>query len=265
MELRSVFITSFVSLATGFALNASLGSSALANDDVGNGPELIFELGAGVLVQPQFEGSDEYMLSPWPIFRPEFISIGPLQFGGGPERAFSLRPAFGIVGEREVDDVATGIDDVDTAIELGLGVSYRYGPFEAAAELRRGVTGHDGLVGEATIQAILEPTERVSVSIGPEVTFADDEYMDTYFSVSAAESVASGLDQFEASAGVKSVGVSAKSRVTVTENWSVLGRASAYQLVGDAADSPIVDDEGAATQFTAGIGAAYRFRVDFFD
>jgi len=44
-----------------------------------------------------------------------------------------------------------------------------------------------------------------------------------------------------------------------TEHWGVTGTIGVRQLVGDAADSPIVKDAGSATQGMAAAGIVYRF------
>lgn len=232
-----------------------------------DGSDLVFELGAGALVQPTWEGSSDVVFSAWPIIGFEFVSIGPFTLGGGPERAFSLSPSFGFRGERDDNDHAalTGIGDVDAAVEAGARASYRYRMIRASVALRRGFGGHEGFVGEAALEIVVEPTERWTFAIGPQVSFADDEYMDTYFGVTAAQAAASGLAPFSAGAGFKSVGVIAETRYRLTEDLSLRGKASYHRLIGDAADSPIVAQAGSEDQFMAGVGLSYRFRLDLFD
>jgi outer membrane scaffolding protein for murein synthesis (MipA/OmpV family) len=45
----------------------------------------------------------------------------------------------------------------------------------------------------------------------------------------------------------------------LTENWSVMGRVGYARLLGDVADSPIVDREGSANAYEAGVFVGYRF------
>lgn len=232
-----------------------------------DGSDLVLVLGAGALVQPSWEGSDEIVFSPWPIVSLEYLSLGRFTLGGGPARAFSLRPSFGFRGERDDTEDArlNGIGDVDPAFELGAAASVRYGYFLANLAVRRGFGGHDGFVGEASAEIVIEPTDRWSFAFGPEVTFADDEYMDTYFGVSAAQAAASGLTPFNAGAGFKSAGLIARSRYALTDAWTLHAKASWHHLLGDAADSPIIKAAGNENQFMAGVGLSYRFRFDLFN
>ena len=45
----------------------------------------------------------------------------------------------------------------------------------------------------------------------------------------------------------------------LSDNWAITGQVGYARLLGDAADSPIVDDEGSANAFSAGIFVGYRF------
>jgi outer membrane scaffolding protein for murein synthesis (MipA/OmpV family) len=114
------------------------------------------------------------------------------------------------------------------------------------------------------VDAIVEPTPRLSVSAGPRLHFADSEYLDTYLGVSAEQSADSGLSEFDPDGGLKGVGVEAEARYALTQRWSLVGSAGYERLVGDAADSPIAD-AGSENQFTAALGLTYRFGIDFYD
>lgn len=229
-------------------------------------PGVEFELGAGVLTQPQFEGSKDYLVSAYPTFRFKRLTFtNGFQLGGGDGLGFSAYPSFRIVGERDPADNANlvGLDVVDTAVELGLGASYTTTYASAFVQVRKGVTGHDGIVAEFGADAVLRPRDDVTVKIGPRLSFADDSYMDTYFGVSAAEAAASSFGAYDPSGGFKSAGVEANIRYDFAENWAVEGTAGWDRLIGDAADSPIVTMAGSKDQFRVGVGVVRKFRIDF--
>ncbi len=256
-------------LATLLALTPALGwasDAAYQSSDRAPGTDIDIEIGLGGMYKPQWEGSEDYLLSPYPIISLNFLSIGPLQIGGGPQRVISVRPDFGFRGERDQNDDANlrGLGDVDAAFEFGLAGIFRQRFIKAEIGVRRGFGGHEGFVGEASVQGVVTPLPRLTLSVGPEVTFADDEYMETYFGVSAAQAARSGLRQFNASGGVKSAGVIANSRYQVNDHVAILGRASWHRLIGDAADSPIIGRAGREDQFMIGAGMSYRFRLDLF-
>jgi outer membrane protein len=89
------------------------------------------------------------------------------------------------------------------------------------------------------------------MSLGGSVSWASGGYASTHFGVNAADSAASGLAAYSPTGGVKDVGIDATLTYVVDENWSVSGVASVSQLLGDFADSPVVDQRGSATQAAA--------------
>jgi outer membrane scaffolding protein for murein synthesis (MipA/OmpV family) len=83
--------------------------------------------------------------------------------------------------------------------------------------------------------------------------------MSDYFGIDADDAARSGLNQFDADAGFKDVGADLVLGFGQGPGWqaSLVGR---YRyLLDDAADSPIVDDEGDENQLFAGVLVGYRF------
>ena len=252
----------FAALVTVAGTAGARAAEPFAVNDL-DGTDVVIELGVRGTAKPTYEGSDEIIFAPSPIVKLNYLELpGLFTIGGGPATAFSIRPAFNVVGERDGDDVALGLDDVDAALEIGFGASYRVGPVRAVGEVRRGFGGHEGIVGEVGVDLVVEPTDRLMVSVGPRASFSDDEYADTYFTVSPAEATLSGLPAYDADSGLKGVGVEAELRYAVNEDWTVYSDASYTRLVEDAGDSPIVESED---QVSVGLGITRRFRFDLFD
>ncbi len=68
-----------------------------------------------------------------------------------------------------------------------------------------------------------------------------------------------GLATFEADAGFRDVRLTLGALVPLTEHWLVGVRVMLMRLVGDAADSPIVDGSGSANQLSGGCLACFQF------
>ncbi len=98
---------------------------------------------------------------------------------------------------------------------------------------------------------------RVSTSLS--TTYADDNYMQTYFGVDADNAARSGLGQYQADGGFKDVGLNFVANYGLSKNWGLIGIIGYNRLIGDAANSPLVEDEGSANQFRVGTGLTYRF------
>ena len=106
-------------------------------------------------------------------------------------------------------------------------------------------------------------SRRFYVSASASAEWAGDGYADYYYSISPAESLSSGLAIYEAEGGLKEwrLGLTALHAFSgdLTHGWSVFTSGSYGHLVGDFADSPIVDNRGSASQWMAAVGVAYTF------
>jgi MipA family protein len=230
--------------------------------------DFVFELGIGALVSPDYDGADSYGISPSPYFSVEYLSIpGIGSFGGKDGLGLSFGPSFGYTGKREADDHAdlAGLDDVDATYEAGLRVGYEWEHFEVYGAGRYAFGGADGFIGDLGANYILRPTPALTIKAGPVVTFASSGYTDAYFGVSPAEAAASGgrFAAYEADGGFKNAGVEASAKYEFRPDWYLNAEASYTRLIGDAADSPVVD-AGSENQFTFGVGISKRFSLDLF-
>ncbi len=228
--------------------------------------EIVFDVGLGPRLQPVFPSSLKYEVVPMPLFGLHFLRLpffGEVVDSERKPSIFSIYPSFAFVGERDDADASylAGIPDVDSAIELGAGAAIRYRFVRAFAQVRYGVKGHSGFVGEGGIQLIHSfLDDRLMLSGGPRVSLASEDYMDTYFTVGPGAAV---LPQYNANAGFKDVGVGLQAVYELTERVRVVGHATYTHFVGEAGDSPIVA-AGNKDELRIGIGLTYRLGFDLY-
>ena len=98
--------------------------------------------------------------------------------------------------------------------------------------------------------------ERLVLSAGPGVTWADGKYSQTFFGISARQSLIAGIPQFAAGSGVNSYRFSVGAQYQLSAQWGIGASVTAAWLQGDAGDSPITEDK---SQNIYGIYASYRF------
>jgi outer membrane protein len=247
-----------VVLAVSLLSGSALGQEAPA-------PGVGFELGAGGLLAPKYEGSKDYQASAFPVVRFGYLALeNGFTLGGGDGQGLSVRPSFRYIGARNAagSPELAGLSDTRAAFELGGGLRYASGPYAVFGDVRYGATGHNGFVGEFGADYVLRPEESTTISVGPRVTLASDKYMDTYFSVSALEAAASGFGRFDAGAGLKSVGIEAAVRHDFDQNWAFEAGVGYDRLSGDAAKSPVVG-AGSKNQFSGTIGIVRKFQIGF--
>ena len=218
------------------------------------GRALGFTLRGGLAASPTYFGSDEYEVGPDLGFALDRLRFGPFDIGnddpGFVSTGFGLRGSFRYIGEREGSDVenVAGLDDIDAALELGLGASYDTESFGVFADVRRGFGGHESYVADLGADAYLRPSDRLTLRAGPRVLFGDDDYAQTYF----------GTPGYTADGGLISAGAELGAIYEFSDSWGLDGAVTYERLMNDAADSPIsLDDD----QFGARLGLTRE--VDF--
>lgn len=213
-------------------------------------------------VSPDYEGSSDYEFSFGPnigaSWRDRIFYKGK-SLGANiiKEKNFKVGPIVSWSSGRDEDDndKLEGLGDVDSSIEAGGFLAYRMKPMRFRLEIRQDIdSGHEGALVELSGGTTLPFTKpRVFVSLG--TVWASDDYMQSFFGVDTGQSAASGLKKYNADAGIKEVNLGVTAGYSITPRWRVGGKIEYKRLVGDAADSPIVDDED---QFLAGISLTYH-------
>lgn len=229
----------------------------------------------GPAVSPEFEGSSDYEPVPLIISRVDAFNLS-LEIEGLdarlnllPRSRFQFGPAATYRPGRDdvSNDTVDRLSSIDDAFELGGFVRYRFtelldprDEFDLSAQVLADVTGaHEGLTATLGGGYALFFGQRWRLGLGTEVTFASDDYMQTYFGVDARDAARSGLQRYESDAGLKDISAEATLSYNFSESWGVVGRVEYTRLVGDAADSPIIDDEGSPDQAFAGLAVLFRF------
>lgn len=213
-------------------------------------------------LSPDYEGSNDYSLGMGPSFafswRDRIFYKGK-SLGANLIRKKNLKvgPLLSWTSGRDEgdNDKLEGLGDVDGTIEAGGFISYRQKPLRFRLEARQDIdSGHDGALVEMSAGTTL-PFEKPVVFASLGVTLASDDYMESFFGINARQSAASGLKQHTAKAGIKDINLALTAGYPITNRWRLGSKVEYKRLLGDAADSPIVDDKN---QFTAGISLSYH-------
>ena len=238
-------------------LAASAATGAHAQDFGFAGREFAVDLGVGVDVGPDYPGSDDAKVGPMLIWR----NAGFVQPGSDLREGFAISPSFNMVGEREAsdnDDLA-GMEGIDRAYELGLRVSYGWGPWVTFGTLRQGFDGHEGLTGEIGARYRTELSDRLMLWSGLSLGYGDDDYNRTYFGVTSAEAIP-GRPAYDVGGGFNMATIGFEARYALTDKIAVVGEVEYGKLIGDAGDSPVVQDE---YQPSLSVGIVRKFSFQF--
>lgn len=178
-------------------------------------------------------------------YKDERLAIGPfLRYTGG---------------RSDSDEELAGMGHVDRTLMAGGFVNYRLGPARFKSEVRTDVLDEgQGTLAIARLGARL-PLHAPLFNVYLSTTWASAEHMQTFFGIDAGQSARTGLDEYDADAGFRDVAVSLSSGYAITARWSVGAQLEYQHLLGDAADSPLVEERGSPDQFVIGVGVNYTF------
>lgn len=234
-------------------------------------PHGVIAIGPGTV--PEYNGSGDLRLIPFAVANVQWRGTD-FQFNGMGARmdlASDARFSFGpVIGGRLSRNDAEGqiglLPEIDTAIEAGAFVGYRFGGAPSGqGALRTEITlmhdisdVHDGLLATASASYGVVSNQVFQLSFDMQTTWADESYMQTYFGVDSAGAALSGLAQYSVDSGIKDVGVGVTAGYWLDEQIGLIVRAGTSYLVGDLADSPITE-EGDRWQPMIGTAIAYRF------
>lgn len=215
-------------------------------------PTWRIRIGPSASFQPRYDGSDRYHALAGPSidirYRDRFfLSTGEgigMNVLTGPNWRVGVGAAYDL-GRREADDLehSHGMGNINLAPSLRLLGEYAVSksfPLVLRADLRRSFGGDNGWIGDlGAYMPMPGSSETFAWFAGPTMTIADSRYMNSWFGVNAVQSARSGYRQYDASAGIRSVGFGVSASWTIDKHWIVSADGAFQQLVGSAAHSPI--------------------------
>jgi len=233
--------------------------------------------GVGIGAYSDYIGSDDYKWGAAPIAHVSFggeryvsLLANDLRVNIIDDRNWRLGPEFLYRFERDDvdDDVVSKLHKIDGSANLGLFGGYIW---KDPAELRKqfGITlwglwdvssvskGWNAGVNVFGMYPVARP---VTLAAGAGATYGDGNYTDTYFGVSGADSLASGLPAFSAGGGMRDARCWVMAMLHLSEKWHTGAGLLYSRMLGDAADSPIVADRGSKDQWIYGIGLLYSWQ-----
>ncbi len=238
-----------------------------------------FSLGAAGGYFADYEGSDDYDLNPLPLVNISWRDIVSIGSVGGPgirvnflkiegptsKDHLTLSSSLGYFGGRDQDDngALQGLGDIDGGATGKLSADYQFQNFGSSLAVGRDLTGdREGTTIDAGLRySFALGSPKTMLTLGSSATWADDSYMENIFGINTSQSANSALSYsvYNAESGFKDVGANVSVRHFWNQNVAIMGQGGYKHLLGDAADSPIVDGQGSAGQFSALVGISYNW------
>ena len=155
-------------------------------------------VGGGIGFAPDYEGSKDYKAVPVPMADVKFdngmfMKLFGLNLRANllPNKNWQLGPVVNYRGPREdvENNAVDDMKDVDGTSELGVFGGFVYQKWFVSVELLSDMgDAHDGWYSKLKGGYNCVVNESWVVSIGASATYADDDYMQTYFGVSSRDS-----------------------------------------------------------------------------
>jgi outer membrane scaffolding protein for murein synthesis (MipA/OmpV family) len=226
-----------------------------------------FSAGGLMAVGPRFPGSDRSRVLVLPNIQArykDFLVINPIEgiglvYAVDSTLQLSTSLGFDLTRRQAKDDSRlNGLADINGTGAVRLGAKYRSNPVFAEAKLTTRLGGELKRGSIVSLEGGYSPfaTRDAGVDVGLALRWMDSNYSRNFFSVSAAQSAASGLAVFNANSGMQSAGVFVSGYQRLNADWTGFARLNLNKLQGDAAKSPITRS---TTQTSLLVGASYAF------
>ncbi len=227
-------------------------------------PDWRVVLGLGAMVAPDYPGAKRYMPEPAGIVDVRYKDIAfasiaegigvNLLHGKGYRAGIAVSYDFGRY--RWEDPRLDHLPNIGPAAEPKIFAQYFLKPVVLAADLRKGIGGHNGVIGDLGAYVPLPITKTAFLFIGPTLGMANGTYMNAYFGIDPTHVRQPGLPTFAPRGGFYDTGIGATGVYMFGNHW-LLSLDAAYQrLLGDAVESPLTETR---TQLTADFIVGYRF------
>jgi outer membrane protein len=246
-----------------------------APEAIDSGSGLNLTVGLGAAFAPDYEGSDDYTFVPvWNLragnlYHPEtFVQLT------GPQLRSNLIPSdhwrFGVSGrylpdyDDVDDDEVEDLGDVDNTLLFGVTLGYdlisgRRQDLAVELDAQYDVLEGNGGVLTPRLRWRQPLTQWMLFESTLSAVWASEDYMSNRFGISSGDAARSGLETHDADEGFKNAAASVSLTYQLTSGLSLTGLAAYNRLLGDAEDSPIVDDRGSANQLLGGVLLNYTF------
>jgi len=266
-------------------LALAVASPAIAQNTADDTSRDTLTIGAGGAIMPRYEGADDHLIIPAGAIRGRvsgvsfttsgtalFVDLIPSRGGPGTKFVFGPMAHLGInrsslTRTRDPQIVALGRikPSVDVGAQFGVSrtgvITSDYDTLSANVAVSHDVTDiHGSLLVTPSVSYGTPLSRKAYVGLSASANYVGGGYARTYFGVTPAQAIASGLPAYTPDAGFKDVNVSALANLSITgdllHGLSAFAIGNYSRLLGDFARSPVVRDRN---QFFGGIGLAYTF------
>ena len=239
-----------------------------------------YSVGMGMATAPSYLGDDEYQLLLFPFFSARYGDkffasffegvgynllhtntwrVGPILKTNIGRFEDGTVPA-SITGK--TNDL-TGLGDVGFTVEPGAFIEYTKASITTKFELRKGIGGHKGLIGNISTyyRSTFKLNEKVIYyAIGPDMRITGSNFNNAFFGINPEQSSKTELELYDAGSGVLWYGLSGSLIVPIDQKLSATALIRYSKLGKVASDAHLIRKSGSAHQSTIGFMVNYKLR-----
>jgi MipA family protein len=152
------------------------------------------------------------------------------------------------------DKRLAGMGNVQASTEAGVGVGY--GPVMVVARQSLSERGAKGAQVDMTAEIPWSLSDRLGFRFALGATWANRDYMQTYFGVTAAQARTTSFSVYAPKSGCRKVEANVSAEYTLASSWKLQANVGFTRLGDDAAASPLVGRRNGAS---AALAVAYEF------
>lgn len=252
-----------IGAATPAAATAPIATAAAAQ-----GTNYLIGLGAGLA--PEYEGSKKTRLVPIPLLEAQFangifvssarglgyqrtvegVSLGAALAYGGARADHKENSFYG-------SDDFKGMGKVKGSVQLNLSASAQFGAVAVSVGTTQALSHREnGSTYSIGAAAPLYTNGADSIGWSVSAEYGDAKHMQTYYGVTAAQSLASGYRQASNKAGFEKIQAGLHWEREIDKSWVMRSALGVSALLGGAADSPLTRRRVAPVLMT---GVGYKF------
>lgn len=277
-----------LTLMLGSTLTAFATPPAKAQDAPADPYRDTVSVGVGVAALPDYEGSNDYRITPAPaaigtirgygfVLAGNQLSVdlikntpGPVwDIQAGPIAQLNFnRSTLSSIDDRRVRALGKRGIAVELGGYVGLGktgvLTSPYDTLSVTLGYRHDASGvHDSGIWSPGITYVTPLSRKAAMGLFATADIVERGYAQTYYSVSAAQSAASGLPVYTAGGGLKTWTLGAVGGYSLTGDLlhgiKIVGAGTYGRMEGDIARSPLVAIAGSREQWLGTLGLAYTF------
>ncbi len=142
------------------------------------------------------------------------------------------------------DKATTNLSTIkDESLELGFFTKGQYGDYSLETRVSQDIaSGHQGILGEFVAGFDKKLSNKFGLTLGLGTTWANDEYMTSYYGVVPSQSIQAGVSQYSPGAGFTNATLQVGACYQLNDLWSIGAQLGYTRLLGAAADSPTIPD-----------------------